>query len=442
MMTDGLPNQFLFNSSEFQPMNWLQKAILPDAWLTTEKKSLSSNLTEFEEIKELLALDLPLIVQKEKKESEKKSNTHSSDSKEKHSKSDESGRDMAIDSDDNTNSELEVSRLMAKDDDESSVENTQTTVSEKSLETKDAVKGKDRREIIKRESLKKNCSHCNTSNTSLWRYNDKAEKVCNACFLYVKKYKKERPVALNNRIFSRRLTRKPSSAKLKTMENNKKNQSHKYLLARRQSEPIAVAPLHNPRYNRIREKLHQRPKSFPAATYCGINKTDALRQIQSLNGLEKTNYHSTSVNSFPSDRSDYLPINLNSGPFLVCPTTSSQSLNPAMANTPLLPPLISSVNKDNNLLSSNLNLNVKARRNTVSAFSTIQNANCSSPHNIDINLLDNNFGRIDNNFDISPRKRRNTEPNLSSLQLSNTQSDNLLLTDTDLYRFENVSLLK
>eukprot|EP00121_Abeoforma_whisleri_P003708 Awhi_evm2s3337 len=101
-----------------------------------------------------------------------------------------------------------------KDEDNSEKE----TDNAKEMEDHNSCQGQKRRDIIKKQAQKNSCFQCSTTNTSLWRYNTNAMKVCNACYLYAKKYNKERPLKLNNRVVSRRLSKK--SKELAEHNNN------------------------------------------------------------------------------------------------------------------------------------------------------------------------------------------------------------------------------
>eukprot|EP00118_Oscarella_pearsei_P002680 m.11240 g.11240 ORF g.11240 m.11240 type:complete len:513 (+) comp23107_c0_seq1:445-1983(+) len=59
------------------------------------------------------------------------------------------------------------------------------------------------------------CSNCQTTQTTLWRRNDKGEPVCNACGLYFKLHKVNRPLSLKKDGIQTR-NRKMSSKKAKT----------------------------------------------------------------------------------------------------------------------------------------------------------------------------------------------------------------------------------
>ncbi|CAF3393499.1 unnamed protein product [Rotaria sp. Silwood1] len=54
------------------------------------------------------------------------------------------------------------------------------------------------------------CSNCNTSTTTLWRRNGRGESVCNACGLYFKLHKINRPIALKKENIQTR-NRKPNT---------------------------------------------------------------------------------------------------------------------------------------------------------------------------------------------------------------------------------------
>ncbi|XP_042901571.1 uncharacterized protein [Parasteatoda tepidariorum] len=58
------------------------------------------------------------------------------------------------------------------------------------------------------------CSNCQTSNTSLWRRNNQGEPVCNACGLYYKLHKMNRPLTMKKDNIQRR-KRKPKASEMR-----------------------------------------------------------------------------------------------------------------------------------------------------------------------------------------------------------------------------------
>ena len=66
------------------------------------------------------------------------------------------------------------------------------------------------------------CANCNTNTTTLWRRNDKGEPVCNACGLYFKLHKVDRPIAMKKDGIQTR-KRKPKSSPQTMKESSSKN---------------------------------------------------------------------------------------------------------------------------------------------------------------------------------------------------------------------------
>ena len=66
------------------------------------------------------------------------------------------------------------------------------------------------------------CANCNTNTTTLWRRNDKGEPVCNACGLYFKLHKVDRPIAMKKDGIQTR-KRKPKSSTQTMKESSSKN---------------------------------------------------------------------------------------------------------------------------------------------------------------------------------------------------------------------------
>lgn len=70
------------------------------------------------------------------------------------------------------------------------------------------IKPKRRLSTVKKTGV--HCSNCNTSTTTLWRRNGHGESVCNACGLYYKLHKINRPITLKKENIQTR-NRKPNS---------------------------------------------------------------------------------------------------------------------------------------------------------------------------------------------------------------------------------------
>ncbi|XP_055924322.1 GATA zinc finger domain-containing protein 7-like [Argiope bruennichi] len=67
------------------------------------------------------------------------------------------------------------------------------------------------------------CSNCQTTNTSLWRRNNQGEPVCNACGLYFKLHKLNRPLTMKKDNIQRR-KRKPKASEMRGERDNSPKQ--------------------------------------------------------------------------------------------------------------------------------------------------------------------------------------------------------------------------
>ncbi|KAG8199320.1 hypothetical protein JTE90_011786 [Oedothorax gibbosus] len=67
------------------------------------------------------------------------------------------------------------------------------------------------------------CSNCQTTNTSLWRRNNQGEPVCNACGLYFKLHKMNRPLTMKKDNIQRR-KRKPKASEMRNERDSPKQQ--------------------------------------------------------------------------------------------------------------------------------------------------------------------------------------------------------------------------
>ncbi|TRY72240.1 hypothetical protein TCAL_00218 [Tigriopus californicus] len=75
------------------------------------------------------------------------------------------------------------------------------------------------------------CANCNTTTTTLWRRNDQGEPVCNACGLYYKLHKINRPNTMKKEGIQTR-KRKPKNAQPKDGQPKKLSSSYYYLKAK------------------------------------------------------------------------------------------------------------------------------------------------------------------------------------------------------------------
>ncbi|XP_054723071.1 uncharacterized protein LOC129233016 isoform X1 [Uloborus diversus] len=64
------------------------------------------------------------------------------------------------------------------------------------------------------------CSNCQTTNTSLWRRNNQGEPVCNACGLYYKLHRVNRPITMKKDNIQRR-KRKPKASEIRNEQDHK-----------------------------------------------------------------------------------------------------------------------------------------------------------------------------------------------------------------------------
>eukprot|EP00121_Abeoforma_whisleri_P015777 Awhi_evm1s14510 len=173
---------------------------------------------------------------------------------------------------------------------------------------------KHRRQIIKLESKKKECSHCKSDQTSLWRYNEKAEKVCNACWLYEKKYKKQRPLTLNSRIVTRRLSRRAtfSSNKKETPSTAGAETVHSSIV--KSNSLNNIVNMHNSSLLNFTDQISQQqlPQSQPQLnTHQPLQQPNSQPQLQS----QQRQHHKPLENdSFSTDCNGLSNSNTSIGP--------------------------------------------------------------------------------------------------------------------------------
>lgn len=79
------------------------------------------------------------------------------------------------------------------------------------------------------------CANCSTTTTTLWRRNDQGEPVCNACGLYFKLHKINRPNTMKKEGIQTR-KRKPKNAQPKDGQPKKLSSSYYYLKAKAEAE--------------------------------------------------------------------------------------------------------------------------------------------------------------------------------------------------------------
>ncbi|CAF1637059.1 unnamed protein product [Adineta ricciae] len=82
------------------------------------------------------------------------------------------------------------------------------------------IKPKRRLSTVKKTGV--HCSNCNTSTTTLWRRNGHGESVCNACGLYYKLHKVNRPITLKKENIQTR-NRKPNSKRNESCSSKDKD---------------------------------------------------------------------------------------------------------------------------------------------------------------------------------------------------------------------------
>uniref|UniRef100_A0A1I7T2U8 GATA-type domain-containing protein n=1 Tax=Caenorhabditis tropicalis TaxID=1561998 RepID=A0A1I7T2U8_9PELO len=86
------------------------------------------------------------------------------------------------------------------------VKTEQEEVPEKPLEDKDLLEffAAQLREGNNTPKPPKTCENCLSDQTTVWRRDGEGKRVCNACGLYYKNHKKNRPVSLNRGFIQRR----------------------------------------------------------------------------------------------------------------------------------------------------------------------------------------------------------------------------------------------
>ncbi|KAH3709144.1 hypothetical protein DPMN_068605 [Dreissena polymorpha] len=154
------------------------------------------------------------------------------------------------------------------------------------------------------------CANCHTSTTTLWRRNSEGEPVCNACGLYYKLHGVNRPLAMKKDGIQTR-KRKPKSASSKsktgstTPNNNVSSSSGTKSESLEDSKPVS-SPGGVSNHNTSVDSNHN---PYSMTTLPSMNS----------GGISGMTYQHQSLPSYPSVRSDSVPVKVESPENLSAP---------------------------------------------------------------------------------------------------------------------------
>ncbi|KFM72207.1 GATA-binding factor 5-A, partial [Stegodyphus mimosarum] len=127
------------------------------------------------------------------------------------------------------------------------------------------------------------CSNCQTTNTSLWRRNNQGEPVCNACGLYYKLHRVNRPLAMKKDNIQRR-KRKPKASEVRNEQEQQNNKQPWPVIKQEVSDDATYSKpndsnLLSHNYYIYQSSASSTPRSLPMFTSAkDLPKTSTLHQ--------------------------------------------------------------------------------------------------------------------------------------------------------------------